>query len=157
MNEKIAIVMVMATLAFGVVTIVRLALEHMGRTRVLRVQSDLYNRLIDKFGSSQELLAYFQSEAGQQLFKTPAATAPGAYGRIINAVQYGAIAVVSGTGILGIGSAFKHREAADVTFVLGWLAITIGGALLVSSILSYILSRKFGLINGGSDQKQAGN
>lgn len=157
MDEKIAIVMVMVTLAFGVVTIVRLALEHMARARMLRVQSDLYNRLIDKFGSSNELLAYFQSEAGQQLFKTPVTTAPGAYGRIMNAVQYGAIAVVAGAGILGIGSAFEGKEAADVTFVFGWLAITIGGALLVSSILSYLLSRKFGLINGGSGQKQEGN
>jgi predicted outer membrane lipoprotein len=156
-DEKIAIVMVMVTLAFGVVSIMRMALEHMGRAKTLRVQSDLYNRLIDKFGTSNELLAYLQSEAGQQLFKTPATTSLGAYGRIMNAVQYGAIAVVVGAGILAIGSAFKGTEAADVTFVFGWLAITIGAALLVSSVLSFALSRKFGLINGESKQKQAGN
>lgn len=153
MDEKIAIVMVLASMVLGVVTIVRLALEHMWRSKTLRTQSDLYNRLIDKFGSSNELLAYMQSEAGQQLLKTPATTAPNAYARIMNAAQYGAVAAVAGFGILGIGYAFRGQEVADVTYVLGWMAVTLGAALIISSAMSYLLSKKFGLINGGIDQQ----
>ncbi len=153
MNERIAIVMVMATLAFAVVSIVRMALEHMGRSKLLRLQSELYNRLIDKFGSSGEFLSYLQSEAGQQLLRAPAAMTPSAYNRIMNSAQYGAVGVVSGFGILWIGRAFAGREAADVTFVLGWIAVTAGAALTVSAGLSYMLSKKFGLIDGEAQDK----
>jgi hypothetical protein len=153
MDEKIAIVMVMASMILGVVTIVRLTLEHMSRSRTLKAQNDLFNRLIDKFGSSSELLAYMQSEAGQQLLKTPEIPAPNAYTRILNSAQYGAMAVVIGFGILGIGSAFKGKEAADVTYVFGWLAVTAGGALLISAVMSYLMSAKFGLIGGRDESK----
>jgi hypothetical protein len=153
MDEKIAIVMVLATLALGVVAVVHLFLEHMGRSRTLRTQGDVYNRLIDKFGSSGEFLTYLQSEAGQQLLKTPAAAAPNAYSRIMNSAQYGAISMVTGFGILGIGKAFTGREAAEVTYVLGWLGVTIGAALLISAALSYMMAKKFGLINGGAERK----
>ncbi len=152
MDEKIAIIMVVGSLVLGVVTIVRLALDHMGRARTLRTQGEVYNRLIDKFGSSGELLTYLQSEAGQQLLKTPAVMAPNSYSRIMNSAQFGAIAVVIGFGILGIGKSFARTEAADVTFVFGWLGVTIGVALLVSAVLSYVMSKKFGLINGGTEQ-----
>ncbi len=153
MDEKIAIVMVIASMTLGVVTIMRLTLEHMSRSRTLRAQTDLFNRLIDKFGSSSELLAYMQSEAGQQLLKTPEIPAPNAYARILNSAQYGAMAVVIGFGILGIGSAFRGQEAADVTYVFGWLAVSIGGALLVSAVLSYLMSSRFGLIGGRDESK----
>lgn len=153
MDEKIAIVMVIGSVVLGVVTIVRLTLEHMSRSRTLKVQTDLFNRLIDKFGSSSELLAYMQSEAGQQLLKTPALPAPNAYTRILNSAQYGAIAAVLGFGILGIGSAFRGKEVADVTFVFGWLAVSGGGALLVSSAMSYLMSKRFGLLNGTDESK----
>jgi hypothetical protein len=152
MDEKIAIIMVVGSLVLGVVTIVRLALDHMSRARTLRTQGEVYNRLIDKFGSSGELLTYLQSEAGQQLLKTPAMMAPNSYARIMNSAQFGAIAVVIGFGILGIGKAFPRTEAADVTFVFGWLGVTIGVALLISAVLSYAMSKKFGLINGGAEQ-----
>lgn len=153
MDEKIAIVMTIGSLVLGVVTIVRLTLEHMSRARSLRAQTDLFNRLIDKFGSSSELLAYMQSEAGQQVLKTPAIPAPNAYTRILNSAQYGAMAVIIGFGILGIGSAFRGQEAADVTFVFGWLAVSVGGSLLVSAVISYLMSVKFKLINGGDESK----
>jgi hypothetical protein len=87
------------------------------------------------------------------LLKTPEIPAPNAYTRILNSAQYGAMAVVIGFGILGIGSAFKGKEAADVTFVFGWLAVTAGGALLISAVMSYLMSAKFGLIGGRDESK----
>jgi hypothetical protein len=147
MDEKLAIMVVLGSVVLGIVTIVRLTLEHMSRVRSLRAQTDIFNRLIDKFGSSSELLAYMQSEAGQQMLKTPPIPSPNAYTRLLNSAQYGAMAVVVGFGVLGIGHAFVGKEIADVTYVFGWLAVSIGAALLVSTATSYMMSKHLGLIN----------
>ena len=148
MAEMIAMITVMITLACGVVLIVRALLDHLRRTKSERLQSEVYNKMLDKMGNSQEVLAWMETEAGKNLFQAPAAERPAPYTRILNSVQYGIIAIVLGGGIMGAGSLLRGSDQ-EPAFVIGTLVMSLGAGMLLAAGGSYALSKKFGLINGG--------
>ena len=57
------------------------------RYKTTKLQADIQNKLIDKFGSSQELFGYVQSEAGRQFLNSLIVETKTPYGRILSAVQ----------------------------------------------------------------------
>jgi predicted phage tail protein len=148
-HETISMTVVMGILAWTFVTIIRMVVEHMRRSRTDRLQAELYNKLLDKFGSSHEVLAYLQSEAGQSLLKTAPPERPHAYGRILNSVQLGIVLTVVGLGVLQVGKWFTG-DGRDAGAVIGTLLATAGIGLLLAGVASYLLSKRFGLINGTS-------
>src|SRR5215467_12430425 len=61
-------------LAFIVVTIgllwlLRVLLENRRWGRILKLQTDVHGKLLDKFGSNQELLTYMNTEAGKRFLE----------------------------------------------------------------------------------------
>jgi len=146
-GEFIAIPIVVLTLAIGVVTIVRLLLEHIQRTKSEKLQAEVYNKMLDKLGSSQEILAWAQSESSQNLFQLPAPERPAPFTRILNAVQGGVV-----IGALGIAVLFIRTQAVGrgetAAMIIGTILTALGIGLLLSGGASWLLSRKFGLING---------
>ena len=46
------------------------------KSKVSRAQADIQSKLIDKFGSSQELLDYMKTEAGQKFIQTAPVVVP---------------------------------------------------------------------------------
>ena len=142
--------------------ILRVTLDHRRWSKMVRVQTETHAKLLDKFGSSQEMLAYMDSEAGKKFLETPAfdpqigraATLP--YSRILWSVQIGVIAVALGAGLLYL----RGRVGADAELgfdVFGTLVCTLGIGFLVSGAVSYALVKHFGLLrrNDGATSQPA--
>jgi hypothetical protein len=148
--EAIAMVSVLGILGGSVVSVVKTTAEHFRQSRADKAQAELYGKLLDKFGSSQELLAYLQSEAGQTLLKTPVAARPGApTNRILNSVQFGIVILLLGAALMGIrGMVSPGQEALEVMTVFGMLGMFLGAGLLISAAASWKLSQMWGLMNG---------
>lgn len=146
-GEVIAIPIMIGTVALSVVTIIRSLLDNIRRAKSDRLQAEIYTKLIDKFGSSPELVAYLQSESGMNLLRTEAPEQPAAYSRILNAVQFGIIGSVVGGALLWLGRMF-HGEAQEVLMVAGTLTLAAGGGLLLAGGAAYGLSRHLGLVDG---------
>lgn len=149
---SVGFVMLGAGLGFG--WIVRTALDHRRWQRVSKVQVDTHSKLLDRMTSSEDLRAYMESPAGRQFLESaPIAldgrTSPIAapISRILWSMQVGVVAL-----LLGIALQFVSRgvidDAAQPLRVLGVLVTAIGGGFLISSGLSYALSRKLGLLRG---------
>ncbi len=141
MNEAIIIVPVV----FGAfVWIVWILFSTVRRSRNARMQADLQARLLDKFNTSQDLLAYVQTEAGQNFMSSLASEQSTPYGRILNAVQTSIILIFVGPALLYL----KHRVpfTDDGFMVLGTIITTLGVAFLVAAGVSYVLSKNFGLL-----------
>ncbi len=145
--EPIAVVAVISILAFGIITILKLALEHLKRTRTEKLQSELFNKMLDKFGGNQELIAWLESGGGQGLLRAAEAPKPAAYTRILNSVQAGLLVIMIGAGFVVV-SGKANPEAVATVHSIGMVLITAGAGLLAGGLATYILSRKFGLING---------
>ncbi len=115
------------------------------KSKLARAQSDMQTKLIDKFGSSQELLDYMKTEAGQRFIQVAPAEIPqrNPYSRILRSITAGTILTFLGIGFLSMSSyAGGHGFP-----VFGTIALAIGLGFLVSAGISYFLSKSWGLFD----------
>jgi hypothetical protein len=154
MAEMVGVVLVVMTITAGVVFLVKTVFEHRRWQRAMKAQVELNTKLIDRFASSDELLAYLQSPQGRTLTDAPvlpqrAARAMDApLGRIFWSLQAGAVIAFGGAGVLFAASRMQDDLAVVApTFVaLGTVVLTVGLGFLVSSAISYLLSQRLGLV-----------
>jgi hypothetical protein len=109
----------------------------------LQHQAELARRLVERFGSAEELNAFFQTEAGRRLLDVSPKGPSNPKHRIIGSVEGGIIVGLMGLGFLYV--AVKHEREAiwAAMFFLG-----LGAGLLVSAYAGYRLSKRWGVFNG---------
>ncbi len=144
--------------ALGVVThIGRGLLEHRRWLHAMKVQTEAHNKIVERLGSNEELMAYVQSPAGQRFLATttPAVEpdgrglgilgAPAPVGRILGSAQIG---VVTAFGGIGLWIAKNHviDELAQALSVLSVLGVALGLGFVLSAVVAYGMSKQLGLI-----------
>ena len=144
-------------LAIGLlVWLIRTFAEHQRWRRQARVQTEFHAKLLDRFSTHDDLLAYLQSPAGAKfLSATPIAldsprTLGSPLGRIMWSAQAGVVLLSAGVGLY-----FVFGNSTDGGYqpihALGVLAIALGIGFLVSAILSYGIARRLKLIEPTPD------
>jgi len=144
-------------LAVGLlVWLIRTFAEHQRWRRQARVQTEFHAKLLDRFSTHDDLLAYLQSPAGAKfLSATPIAlesprTLGSPLGRIMWSAQAGVVLLSAGVGLY-----FVFGNSPDGGYqpihALGVLAIALGIGFLVSAILSYGIARRLKLIEPTPD------
>jgi len=125
--------------------------------RQSKVQTDVHTKLLDRFTSNEELLAYIQTPVGRRFLESaPIAldAAPRAIaapvGRILWSVQAGLVVGLAGFGLLFATSRLSAvgADGADIAaavYGIAVLAIAIGLGFVLSAIVAYGLSRRLGL------------
>ncbi|HUJ29959.1 MAG TPA: hypothetical protein VLY23_01665 [Candidatus Acidoferrum sp.] len=150
MND-IAPMIVFIVFALVTLWILRVVLENRRWNKMVKVQTETHAKLLDRFGSSQEMLAYMASDAGKKFLESPVfegqrrqlSTLP--FGRILWSVQIGIIAAFFGSGLLLLRG--RVSPDADMGFrIFGILILTLGIGFLVSGGVSYVLAKYFGLL-----------
>ena len=109
-----------------------------------KVQGEIQSKLLERFSSSQELLAYVQSEGGRQFVKSLTTEQTTPYGRILSASQAGTIMVFFGVALLILRGRVEGAE--PVFMVFGTLITATRIRFGVSAAVSYFLSKSFGLL-----------
>jgi hypothetical protein len=141
MNEDlVAIPMIFGTISW----IAWLIFSTIRRYKATKVQGEIQARLLDKFGSSQELLAYVQSETGKQFLDSLTVEQRTPYGRILNAAQSATVMIFFGGALLFLRGRISAGQ--EVFLVFGTLILTLGIGFAVSAAVSYSLSKSFGLV-----------
>jgi hypothetical protein len=135
------------------VWLIRTAIEHRRWNRLSKIQAEVHTKLMDRFSSNDELLAYVQTPSGRRFLESgpsplqesaPAVGAP--FSRILWSVQLGAVLLVTGIGLLFLsGRAIPH--AREFFYIAGCLATAVGAGFLASAAAAYVLSRRLGLLN----------
>ena len=128
-------------------------IAYSSRLKSARVHADMVGKLIEKLGTSQEAMAYLESEAGKKLVESVTAgqRRSNPYHRILGAVGTGIILSAVGLGLLSLTFWFPEEEEA-VGF--GILALAVGLGFLISAAVSYRLSKSWGLLDGASSQTE---
>lgn len=146
------IALIVMTITAGVVFLVKTVVEHWRWQRAVKAQSELNTKLIDRFASSDDLLAYLQSPQGKMLTEAPVQThAPRAMGaplsRIFWSLQSGIVLGAMGVGLMVVGSsATNEPELAAFLNGVGTVVLMIGLGFAVSAVVSYLLSHRLGLV-----------
>lgn len=121
--------------------------------RVARVQTDVHMKLLDRFANNEELLTYIQSPAGARFLESapitldaPQRSVGAPLSRILWSLQGGIVILAAGLGLWLLGKRVSVPDAAEPMQVLGILAIALGVGFVASAAISFVISRRLGLI-----------
>jgi hypothetical protein len=132
--------------------LVRVFMENRRWNRVFKLQMDVHGRLIDKFGSSQELLTYMDTDAGKRFLEAaPLAVnfdadqrVPSAVARVLTPLQIGTVLTLLGAGLLFIRHA--HADLEIPLLILGTMMLMPGIGFMLSAGLTWVLAGRLGLM-----------
>lgn len=149
--------LVFVAVVIALFSVVKYVVEYRRWSRISKVNAEVHNKILDRFGSNEELLAYIDSPAGRRFLEAaPIAAAPvpsrsvGApYGRILLSVQVGVVLLALGIGFLVI-SFDAIEEVRPVLNGLAVLGFSLGVGSIGSGVASYLISRRLGLLQDGS-------
>jgi hypothetical protein len=143
---------VFVVITFTLFALIRYVVEYRRWHRISKVNAEVHNKILDRFGSNEELLAYIDSPAGRRFLEaTPIApsavggkvAAP--YGRILLSVQAGVLLLALALGLMWVSSR-AIEEVREVFMGLSIVGLALGVGCVVSAVASYALSRKLGLL-----------
>jgi hypothetical protein len=132
--------------------LIRTLVDYRRWNRLTSTQTEFHTKLVDRFTANNDLLSYVQSPAGARFLQsTPIALdatprsmgAP--LGRILWSVQGGVVLVAAGIG-LWVVSRQVGDDAAQPLHALGVIGIALGIGFAASAIISFLISRRLGLI-----------
>ncbi len=139
MDEKVAIVLLFVTAGVVVVTAQRAWLAYLRHTKLAASQQEMLNRIVDKLGSGPELAAWLESGDLKRFIDTSEKPAS-PYARILNTVQAGLWTLSAGFGLIVVS------DWNGAPYDIGRLLAFVGGGLLLSGAVSWLLSRAWGLL-----------
>ena len=142
MSEDVVILpILMAT--FG--SVVWIIFATIRRYKTAKLQAGVQTKLLEKFGSSQELLAYIQSDAGKRFTESLTMEQRTPYGRILGATQAGVILILLGLALLFLRGRVSGGD--EGFLVSGTIILSLGVGFGLSAALSFFLSKSFGLLS----------
>jgi hypothetical protein len=148
MIEPLAAVMVFALIAFALAWLVRTIIDQKRWNRLTKTQTEVHNKILDRFGTSAELLDYVRSPAGTKFLESapiplraelPGGALPAP--RVMWSVQIGIIIAAAALGLLLVGLTLDG-ESAQGFYGLGIIAFFIGAGFIASAVVSIMVSRR---------------
>jgi hypothetical protein len=149
--EGFTIGTVVLLITSGVIWLIKTLIDQRRWSRLSKIQTDVHTKILDRFSSNEDLLAYIQSPAGRKFLEsTPISVdAPRALAapisRILWSAQAGAVLTVLGLGITVVSRTTLEEVAAPLA-AIGAVILALGIGFLVSSALAYMLTRRLRLM-----------
>ena len=158
MFAGLAIFVGLMTVVFVAGWVLKMLVDYRRWLRLTKVQTEVHTKLLDRFSSNEDLLAYVQTPAGRRFLESAPVsldagpqTIGAPVGRILWSAQAGTVATLVGVGLLYVSA----RMAADTAgfsdlspflFMVGTVTLAVGFGFLLSAVVSYVVSRRLGLI-----------
>jgi len=130
---------------FGAFVMVVFIVWFATREKQARIQAraELNKQLLDKFASAQELTDFFDRDAGQRFLDGVGEDKRhGPREQILGMITGGCITMAIGIGFFFVSAQRPNME------IPAAILFAVGVGLFVAATISYVLSKKWGLING---------
>ncbi|HXB21928.1 MAG TPA: hypothetical protein VNV88_11125 [Candidatus Solibacter sp.] len=143
--------MVFVFILGAILWLTRVFLQNRRWGKIFKVQTDTYSKLLEKFSTNEELLAYVRSDAGKRFLESASmplntdspAQMGGLVSRVIGSLQLGILLTLVGIGLIALRS---HLEDPVPLLVFGTLALMLGVGFIISSGVSFALGRHLKLL-----------
>jgi hypothetical protein len=127
-------------------------LENRRWNRIFKLQTDVHGKLIDRFGTSQEVLTYMGTEAGKRFLEaTPIAVGferqqpvPSPVARVLTPLQIGLVLTLLGLGLILLRHSVPDGDAP--LLVMGTVVLMPGLGFIISAGITWVLARHLGLM-----------
>jgi hypothetical protein len=150
MGEKGMIAVVMVSLFTAVAYVIRNVVMAIQRSKRDRYMAEVSAKLVDKLGTGPDVMSFVESEAYKSLLgqevtgKAPFAT------RVLDSLQAGLVLLFGGMGLMAAGNFGGDAEFQTFLRACGAVVIAVGLGMALSAGWSYILLKKWGLMNGNA-------
>ena len=153
--------MILTFAAIGALAwLIKLMLANRRWNRVFRLQTEVHGKLIDRFGSSQEILSYMQTEAGKRFLEAAPISVevhqeerwPAILQRVLMPLTAGIVLTLLGTGLLFLRHAVPGGEAPLLLF--GVVALMPGLGCMIAAGITWLLAQRLGLMPGANRDNQ---
>ena len=133
--------------------LIRAFLENRRWARVFKLQSEVHGRLIERFGSNEELLTYMNTEAGKRFLEAAPIPInferdqriPVALSRVLVPLQAGVVLTLLGIGLLALRHSLPDLDTGLLVF--GTVILMPGIGFILSAGLTWLLAARFGLLH----------
>lgn len=154
--EIIAIAGAWVLSIFSIAWLIRTVIEQKRWNKLSRTQAEVHNKILDRFGSSEEVLQYISTPAGAKFLESapiplhtePAPSPNAPLMRVVRSIQMGVVIAISGLGLLLVSLGFSGRDTAQGLFAIGAIVLCVGAGFIASAVVSLLLSRRLGLWHG---------
>ena len=147
--QGIFILCIMGLFAFVITWLIRTAIEQRRWSRLSKTQSEVHNKILDRFGTSTELLEYMRSPAGTKFLESapiPLRLEPAPQNaplaRMLWSIQIGIIVSAAAIGTLMISHRFGPGSG---LFAIGIIGLSVGVGFIGSAVVSMFVSRRLGV------------
>jgi hypothetical protein len=149
--EPLIILFTFVFIAFALGWLVRTLIEQKRWNWLSRTQNEVHGKILDRLGSSAELLEYIKTPVGTRFLEAapiplhtdqPAHHPPLA--RALWSIQAGVVVAAAAIGLLIVSSQFDG-ETGQGLFAMGVIAFSIGVGFIASAGVSLFLSRRLGI------------
>ena len=144
--------------------LIRTLIEQKRWKQLSRTQSEVHNKILDRFNTSELLLEYIRTPAGGKFLESapiplhverPAGGKTSTLAaRILWSVQIGVVTAIAGLGMLLLSAVFE-KDASQGLFALGAITLCVGAGFIASAAVSLKLSRRLGLWEEGGAPPEA--
>jgi hypothetical protein len=149
--EGLMIVSMFTLCAFALGWFIRTIIEQRRWNRLSRTQSEVHNKILDRFSTSEELIAYVRSPAGTKFLESAPiplhaeqVTQNMPVTRMLWSIQFGVIVIAGAIGLLLMSGRLDPESSKEI-FGLGMVAFCVGAGFVASAVISLILSRRLGV------------
>ncbi|CAN5680844.1 hypothetical protein BH18ACI5_BH18ACI5_02180 [soil metagenome] len=150
---------VFCVITYALFSLLKYLVEYRRWNRISKVNAEVHNKILDRFASNEEMLAYIDSPAGRRFLEatpiapiapaaSPAIAAP--FGRILWCVQVGIRLAFLALGLFII-SGKVVEEVQQLMLGLSVIGFCLGLGFVLSAGASYLLSRKLGLLQDSAN------
>jgi len=145
--EDLSPIVIGITLIIAAAWVITVIVKAFKQKSILQTRAELYNRLLDKFGSANEFAEYLESEIGRQFVEEITVQGAAPTSKILSSIQKGVIMTLIGFGMVVLANLFFGGDLFNVIAVGGTIALMLGIGFLVSTVITYRLSKSWGLMS----------
>jgi len=140
--------------AFGALLLtwlVKTIIEQRRWSQLQRVQAEVHQKVLDRLGTNEQLLAYIETPAGRRFLQSAPIPLEGPrpvsapIGRVLWSMQVGLVLIAAGVGVLIVSGQVPPMGGLPLR-VVGVATLSIGIGFAISSLASFVLSRQLGLL-----------
>jgi len=153
MFDMLGVFVIVLTVITALGWMVKTAIDYRRWGRLTKVQTEAHTKLLDRFTGNEELLAYVKSPAGAKFLESAPIMLDGAprmmgtpINRILWSMQAGVVLAACGIGMNYV-SRRVDPYSQDPIFAISVILLSIGLGFFASAALSFVLSRRLGLID----------
>ena len=129
--------------------VVYVIVEGFRRRAQAKMVTDFHTRLLDRIGSAKEFGDFCASDAGRRFMDSLSSTEAGLpQMRVLRSIQSGLVLLALGVGLfILLDQRTFSIEAADGLVVTATVTAAIGAGLVLSTLFTYVLSWRMGLLS----------